>query len=42
MKVRFTQKWRFYDFARKISAISRKIMGNFGFYAKILCHMREK
>ena len=42
MKVRFAQKWQFCDFVRKISAISRKIMGNFGFYAKILCYLCEK
>lgn len=42
MKVRFAQEWQFCDFVCKISAISRKMMDNFGFYAKILCHMREK
>ena len=42
MKGCFARKWRFCDFARKISAISRKIMDNFGFYAKILCYLCEK
>lgn len=42
MKVRFAQEWQFRDFVRKISAIFRKIMGNFGFYAKILCYLCEK
>ena len=34
MRARFAQKWQFCDFVCKIYAISRKIMGNFGFYAK--------
>ena len=42
MKVWFAQEWQFCDFVCKIYAISRKIMGNFGFYAKNLCYLCEK
>ena len=42
MKVCFAQEWQFCDFVCKIYAISRKIMGNFGFYAKNLCYLCEK
>ena len=42
MKVCFAQEWQFCDFVCKIYVISRKIMGNFGFYAKNLCYLCEK